>query len=101
MGKKHLETRENRHHLLAQDLRDEYNVNVPENIVMMNVRRHEALHKLFWALHTPKEQILEMKHLYSSVLSNTAKQILNELLSLPDEQFYIKSVIKKNGRAKQ
>jgi len=38
---------------------------------------------------TPKEQLKELSHLYDSVLSDTAKQLFKELLSLNDKEFYI------------
>lgn len=86
----------NRHHLIWKSLADEYNVHVPENIIRMNVCRHDALHALFGVLLTPKEQLMELRSLYDSVLSNIAKQLFDELLSL-DDDIYINSV-RKNGK---
>ena len=72
-----------------------------ENQVTMNMFRHEALHKLFWVLLTPKEQMKEMYHIYSSVLSGTAKKLYCELLKLPDEEFYIEWIVRNGKDRKQ
>lgn len=68
------------------------------NKIRINMNRHNALHALFWVLLTPKEQLMELKHLYDWVLSDTAKQLFNELISLNDKDFYTKNVLrwKKN-----
>ena len=54
----------NTHHIISQNLRDEYRVDVDENKIKMNVHRHNALHALFGMLHTPKEQLMELQCLY-------------------------------------
>lgn len=92
---------ENNHHIIWKSLVNEYRIDMPENQLKMSVFRHEALHKLFWVLLTPREQLKEMYYIYESVLSDTSKAIFKELLSKPDEEFYIKWIVRKNGRAKQ
>lgn len=88
--------RTNRHHLIWKSLKEEYNVFVPENVLRMNVRRHDALHALFGVLLTPKEQLMELRSIYDTILSDTAKQLFDELLSLNDD-LYIDDV-RKNGK---
>ena len=86
----------NRHHLIWKSLVDEYNVHIPENKIRMDVCRHNALHALFWMLLTPKEQLMEFRALYDRILSNTAKELFDELLAL-DDNLYIDKV-RKDGK---
>lgn len=85
----------NRHHLLWVSNREQYNVHTPENIILMERHRHDALHALYGVLNTPKEQMKEARCLYDTILSDTAKQLFDQLLSLSDSDFYISSVLKK------
>ena len=85
---------ENVHHLVSQCLRPEYNVDIEQNKLKMNIKRHDALHALYNCLHTPKEQLLESYYLYENVLSHTAKKLFRELLRLEDKDFYIPELIK-------
>ena len=62
----------------------------------MDTCRHNALHALFWMLLTPKEQLMELRCLYDRVLSDTAKQLFDELLAL-DNNIYIDK-INKHGK---
>lgn len=92
---------ENVHHIISQCLRSEYNVDVEQNKLKMNIKRHDALHALYNCLHTPKEQLLESYYLYESVLSKQAKDLFRALLNLDDKDFYIKEVLrwqKKNHK---
>lgn len=91
--------RTNRHHLIGKSLKDEYNVFIPENVIRMNVHRHEALHNLFWALLTPKEQLMELRKTYDTILSDTAKQLFDELLNLNDDIYIDKA--NKHGKGNQ
>lgn len=91
---------ENNHHLIWKSLVNEYRIDMKENQVRMNIERHNALHKLFWCLLTPKEQLKELSHLYDSVLSDTAKQLFKELLSLNDKEFYIDWIV-RNGKHRE
>jgi len=90
----------NIHHLTSQCLRDEYNVDIEENKLRMNIKRHEALHALFNCLHTPKEQLMELYYIYESVLNKTARDLFKELLRLEDGDFYIPELL-KNGKRKK
>jgi len=85
---------ENIHHLVSQCLRSEYKVDIEENKLKMNIKRHDALHALFSCLHTPKEQTMEMYYIYESILSNAAKQLFKELLALEDKDFYINKLLR-------
>lgn len=43
---------------------------------------------------TPKEQLLELRHLYDTVLNDTARKLFDELLALDDIDFYNRDVLK-------
>ena len=90
----------NVHHIISQNLRDEYRVDMEENKIRMSIIRHDALHKLFGMLHQPKEQLMELRAIYDWVLSSTAKQLFSELLALPDDKFFIDWMVKHGKRAK-
>lgn len=85
---------ENIHHLIWQSLSNEYNVHTDKNKLKMDIEKHNALHRLYGMLLTPKEQLKESYHIYESVLSSTAKALFQELIKLPDENFYISDVLK-------
>lgn len=99
--KKKLRWVENTHHLIWQSLVGEYNVHIDENRVRMNMCRHNALHALFWVLLTPKEQLMELRQLYNTILSDTAKQLFDELLSLWDNIYIDKAVKWKKKKNNQ
>ena len=84
----------NVHHLTSQCLRDEYNVDIEQNKLRMNIKRHDALHALFNCLHTPKEQLKELYYIYENVLNKTARDLFRELLKLEDDEFYIPELLK-------
>ena len=90
----------NVHHLIAKSYEDEYNVHEEENKIRMNMIRHNALHSLFWVLLSPKEQLLELRNLYDTILNDTSKQLFDELLSLEDKDFYLPKLV-KNGKRKR
>lgn len=90
----------NVHHLIAKSYEQEYNVHEEENKIRMNMIRHNALHSLFWMLLSPKEQTLEIFHLFEPVLWNSAKELFKALLSLEDKDFYLPKLV-KNGKGKR
>jgi len=47
----------NKHHLIGQSLEREYRVDMPENILTMQIIKHNALHSLFGMLLAPQEQL--------------------------------------------
>jgi len=42
----------------------------------------------------PREQLRELKCIYNTILSDHAKELFDELLSLDKDEFYIKKIIK-------
>jgi hypothetical protein len=49
---------------------------------------------------SPKEQMMELRALYDTVLNDTAKKLFDELLSLDDSHFYLPKLV-KNGKTKR
>ena len=87
----------NSHHIIWKALANEYNVEMPENRIRLNTLRHDALHTVFGVLLTPREPLLEMRYVFDSILSTTAKQLFWELLGMKDKDFYIDGIV-KNGK---
>ena len=92
MSKRQSQT--SRHHIIGKSLHQEFKVHLPENVLTMNKCRHNALHALFGMLLEPREQLRELKCLYDTILSDHAKELLDELLSLDKDEFYIKKIVK-------
>lgn len=95
-----MKRKETKHHLIGKALWSQYNIWEKKNIIMLDAVRHDALHRLFWILNAPKEQLMEMYCLYEKVLNDTAKKLFKELLALKDDEFYIKAVLKWTKKTK-
>ena len=80
--------KENKHHIISQCKREEYNVHDPRNVKRMLEIQHTALHQLFRALHTTKDQLQKLRDMFAPILSPLAQNIFDELLKLSNEQFY-------------
>ena len=65
------------------------------NKIAMLISQHRGLNALFWDNQCPQEQLEFLRDLYDSVLSDTAKSIYDELLSLDKKEFYAKGLVKK------
>jgi len=68
---------------------------MPENILTMQMIKHNALHSLFGMLLAPQEQLWELRLLYNNILSDHAKELFDELLSLDKKDFYIDGIVRK------
>ena len=64
------------------------------NITTMVHKQHVALHQLFRNLTTPKEQLLMIKELYNTVLSDHAKELFETLTNINDKDFYAHGIVK-------
>lgn len=90
----------NRHHIIGRSMnRSDIGVNNPEqskfnvedkrNIRKMDMKKHQLLHAFVWRKNNaPKQQFDVLREITESVLSPIAKNLLDALLSLPDEVFY-------------
>lgn len=93
MGKKRKD--KNLHHKIGQCNRGWANVEDNRNKMIIDRSRHEWLNSLFQCLQSPHEQLWYLREMYDSVLSNTAKQLFDELLSLNIQDFYAEWLVKK------
>ena len=84
-----LKGKENKHHLVQKIEKKKFNISMKENIIMLNMFKHRALHALFLNLTTPKEQFAFMWELCKNILSKEAKELLQVFLDLDDHDFYI------------
>ena len=62
--------------------------------MIIDKTRHNWLNALFQCLQSPHEQLWYLRDMYDSILSDTAKQIFDELLSLSNKDFYQDGLIK-------
>lgn len=89
----------NLHHIIGQVNRDNFNVDLPINKIIVEVTKHNALNCLMNCSQDPKWQLRVMvEKRRGNVLSDTAKELLDELLSLPDTEFYLPDLVKKKKK---
>lgn len=74
--------------------RGNYNINDPRNIVKLERIRHDGIHLLFNTLRTPKEQLKFLLDMYGEVLSDTAYELLETMISISDKEFYSPWIVK-------
>ena len=84
----------NLHHLIGVSNKKRANTWDERNKLIMDKKRHEWLNALFHALQSPKEQLEYLRDMYDTVLSNTAKQLFDDLLALDTKSFYDKWLTK-------
>lgn len=82
------------HHKIWQCNRSWANVNNEDNKMIIKKNVHHALNTLFTMNQSPLEQLQQLRGMYDSVLSDTAKAIFDDLLELPREYFYKKGLVK-------
>ena len=93
-------TSTNLHHIMWRCNRNKYNTNIPENIVRISEREHDAFNRYFKDKQNPREQLLKVFNLVKPVLSNWVRHELEIILNCEDELFYIPELL-KNGRNKK
>jgi len=82
------------HHKIWQCNRDWANVQHEDNKMAIKKNVHHAINTLFTMNQSPLEQLWQLRAMYDSVLSDTAKAIFDDLLDLPREYFYKKQLVK-------
>lgn len=93
-------TATNIHHIISQKEYQEFDVQNPINKMKVKVLRHDALNRFFWDRQNPKKQLeYLLKERWGNVLSIWVKRALLDILSLPNDVFYKKELIK--GAKKQ
>jgi len=81
----------NRHHIVP---RSKWWSDINNNILIMDIRRHNALHMLFDNA-TPIEQIDKILKLSTTALTEEVKSDIIKILNINDlEYFYNKGIIK-------
>ena len=90
-------TSTNLHHIMWRCNRYKYNTNIPENIVRISEREHDAFNRYFKDKQNPREQLLKVFNLVKPVLSNWVRHELEVILNCEDDLFYIPELL-KNGK---
>lgn len=85
----------NLHHKIWKCNRKRANINDERNKIVIRKVRHEWLNSLFQCLQSPHEQLEYLRDMYDSILSNTAKNLFDSLLSLNEYDFYAEWLVKK------
>ena len=78
------------HHKIGQCNRSRANVNHEDNKMAIKKNVHHALNTLFTMNQSPHEQLIQLRSMYDSVLSDVAKQLFDDLLELDKQNFYKK-----------
>ena len=82
--------------------RHKYNTNIPENLVRISEREHDAFNRYFKDKQNPREQLLKVFNLVKPVLSTGVRHELEIILNCEDDLFYIPELLKSNnGRNKK
>ena len=87
-------TSTNIHHIMWRCNRNKYNTNIPENLVKISEREHDAFNRYFKDKQNPREQLLKVFNLVKPVLSNWVRHELEVILNCDDELFYIPELLK-------
>lgn len=95
MSKKHWREK-NLHHIIWQKNRRDFNVDLQTNKIIVDKIKHEALNTLMIENQDPQSQLSVMKEeRWNNVLSDVAKQLLEELICMDRNEFYKKWLVKK------
>ena len=87
-------TATNLHHIMWRCNRHKYNTNIPENIVRISEREHDALNRFFKDKQNPRDQLRKVFELVKPVLSTGVKHELEIILNCDDDLFYIPGLLK-------
>ena len=94
-------TSTNLHHIISRKENKKFNVHHERNKMVINMRVHDALNRLFWDRQNPKKQLEFMLNIWKEVLSTWVRQELYTILNLPDDMFYHKDLIKDGKKKKR
>ena len=87
-------TATNLHHIMGRCNRQKYNTNIPENLVRISEREHDALNRYFKDKQNPRDQLRKVFELVKPVLSAGVRHELEVILSCEDDLFYIPELLK-------
>ena len=83
------------HHIMGQCNKHLYNVNIDENKIRMDRRKHVALNNFFGNKQNPREQLKDVFEIVKSVLTPWVRRELYTILyETDDEMFYIEELLK-------
>jgi hypothetical protein len=85
----------NTHHIIGKCCKRWAYVNDVRNKITILISQHRWLNALFNTRQSPIEQLAYLRELYETVLSDTAKQLFDELISLKEREFYDNGLVKK------
>ena len=94
-------TSTNLHHIMWRCNRNKYNTNIPENLVKISEREHDAFNRYFKDKQNPRDQLLKVFNLVKPVLSNWVRHELEVILNCDDDLFYIPELLKKNKHGRK
>lgn len=96
------DTEEDLHHIIWKCLKHQgYDVNNPINKEKIKRRQHVHLNNFFWQNQAPHLQLRQCLELREPVLSDTVREELYAILSLPRWAFYKEELVKKKRKEKE
>ena len=89
------------HHIMGQCNRWLYNVNIDQNKIRMDRRKHVALNNFFGNKQNPREQLKDVFEIVKTVLTPWVRRELYTILyETDDEMFYIDELLKHKKKKK-
>ena len=83
------------HHIIGRKYRHLYNVNIDQNKIRMERRKHVALNNFFGGKQNPREQLKDVFEIVKDVLTPWVRRELYTILyETDDEMFYIDELLK-------
>ena len=89
------------HHIMGRCNKHLYNVNIDENKIRMERRKHIALNNFFGSKQNPRDQLKDVFEIVKNVLTPWVRRELYTILyETDDEMFYIPELIKWKKKKK-
>jgi len=89
----------NCHHIIGKKNRAKFNTELPQNKIIVEKIRHDALNTLMRDNQDPRGQLdVLIDERWESVLWDRAKELFEALRALPNNEFYKKELVKKPYR---
>ena len=89
------------HHIIGRKYRHLYNVNIDQNKIRMERRKHVALNNFFGGKQNPREQLKDVFEIVKDVLTPWVRRELYTILyETDDEMFYISELLKWKKKKK-
>jgi len=90
------------HHIMWRCNKHLYNVNIDENKIRMERRKHIALNNFFGNKQNPREQLKDVFEIVKNVLTPWVRRELYTILyETDDEMFYISELLKCKKKKKK